>query len=158
VIYWLNRRAERALEKVLRETCGHANMRVYRSADMTPRQYPCAVVRVMTCQRPTGAVYAGNRMMATVSVMTEFAKIVGPNANVIEEFEAIEEAAVSRVMEALFVDDLATQLNAQQVPGVTFSFAAIGDESGVTSRIAEQDTVSVVEIPLILRAESTEET
>jgi hypothetical protein len=158
MIYWLNRRAERALEKVLRETCSHANMRVYRSADMTPRQYPCAVVRVTACQRPTGAVYAGNRMMASVNVMTEFAKIVGPNANVIEEFEAIEEAAVSRVMEALFVDDLATQLNAQQVSGVTFSFAAIGDESGVTSRIAEQDTVSVVEIPLILRAESTEET
>jgi hypothetical protein len=135
-------------------------MRVYRSADLTPRQFPCAVVRAKLNQRMSGEVFAANRMLVSVFVMTEYAPMVDAQAGTVQEFEEREEDAVSAALDALYVDDLATQLNAQDVSGVTISYAVPGDGSGnpVTSESSEENNVSIVEIPLIVHAGAREET
>ena len=158
MIYWLNRRVEKAIESLLKTKCGDT-MRVYRSADMTPRQFPCAVVRAYRNERFGGEVHAGDRMLVTVSVMTEFAAVVDGGAQAVENFEDIEERAVSAVLESLYVADLAEQLTAQAIPGVTIRYAVPGDGGAnpVTSQSAEENNVSVVEIPLIVHAGAAEE-
>ncbi|MBM3889381.1 MAG: hypothetical protein FJ388_09670 [Verrucomicrobia bacterium] len=156
MIYWLNRRVERAVEALLKTTCGD-KMRVYRSADLTPRQFPCAVVHMMQNARVVGEMHAGNRMLGAIAVMTEFARVVDGDAQVIEEFEATEERAVSAVLDAVYTDTLAADLQAQGISGVTIYYAAVGDEAGVTSQSSEDGGVSVVTIPLVVRAGAVEE-
>jgi len=156
-IYWLNRRLERAIEAYLKGFTGDG-MKVYRSSNLEQRQFPCAVVRAHQNRRYKGEVYAANRMSVSVQVMTEYARTVSDTAVVLEEFEAIEEAAVSSVLEALYIEDLATQLNAIGIPGVSISYAVPGsdDEDPVTSQSDEDGTVSIVEIPLVITAGATE--
>jgi len=157
MIFWLNRRVEQAIAAYLRGQVA-GGVQVYRSSDLTPRQFPCAVVRAHSVARFGGEIYAAQRISAMVVVMTEFARAIDGNAQVIEEFEEIEEKAVSCVMEALFIDDLCEQLNAAGVEGISFSYAAIGDDSGrpVIAQLSEDGTLSMVEIPLVLHAGPTE--
>jgi len=156
MIYWLNRRVEKAVEALLKTKCGDT-MRVYRSADLTPRQFPCAVVRAHQNARIPGEMFAGTRMLVTISVMTEFARAIDGSAQVIEEFEAAEERAVSAVLDAINTDTLAADLQAVGIAGISVYWAMLGDESGVTSTNEEQDNVSVVTIPLAVRAGEVEE-
>ena len=157
MIYWLNRRAERALEGYLARVVS-GSMRVYRSADLTPRQFPCAVVRVHTGRRFDGEMYAANIMEASVVVMTEYARVINASAQVLQEFEEVEEAAASSVKEALFIEDLAAQLNAVGVQGITFSLAQIGDDTTkpVTDNQEEDGMVSMVFFSLLLHAGAKE--
>jgi hypothetical protein len=155
--FWLNRRVERALQSYLQTLCS-STMKIYRSAQLAPRQFPCAVVRAHQNRRYVGEVYAANRMIASVMVMTEYASEIDGNAVEVSKFEEIEEIAVSSVLEALFVDDLAAQLTAVGIPGISISYAAIGSADGdpVTSQSDEDGNVSIVEIPLVIMAGSTE--
>lgn len=155
--FWLNRRVERALQSYLQTLCS-SSMKIYRSAQLEPRQFPCAVVRAHQNRRYVGEVYAANRMIASVMVMTEYASEIDGNAVEVSKFEEIEEIAVSSVLEALFVDDLAAQLTAVGIPGISISYAAIGSADGdpVTSQSDEDGNVSIVEIPLVIMAGSTE--
>lgn len=155
MIYWLNRRVERAFAAYLAQIVS-GEMRVYRSGDLASRQFPCVVVRAHQVQRVPGELSAVNRMLVTCTVMHEFARIVDSTATVIEEFEEVEERNVSAVLEALFISDLATQLNAVGVDGLTINFAEIGDESNVTSEQEEDGTVSKTHIPLIVHAGAKE--
>ena len=157
MIFWLNRRVERALESYLKMILP-GSVRVYRSADMTPRQFPCAVIRAHQNQRYGGDVYACNVMLVSIIVMTEFARVVNATAQLVNTFEETEEAAVSVVLDALYVDDLAAQLEATGTDGVSFAYAAIGSDGdpAVTSQSTEADTVSQVEIPLVIHAGAKE--
>jgi len=156
-IYWLNRRVERAVESYLK-TIVPETIKVYRSSDLSERQFPCAVVRMSENRRFAGQMYAANRMMGSVIVMTEYARVVDDTAHVLEEFESVEEQAVSYVLEALYVDGLATLLNNQAIPGVNISYAMMGsdDPNPVTSVSEEEDNVSIVDIPLVIMAGATE--
>jgi len=159
MIFWLNRRVERAIEGYLR-TIVQGEMRVYRSADMTPRQFPCAVVRAHQNMRYKGQVYAANRMLVSVLVMSEFVREVDADAQLVENHEDVEERCVSAVLEALYLDDgeLETALNAVGVDGVQINYAAIGsgDDPSVTSQSAEDGGMSIVEIPLVIHAGAKE--
>ena len=160
MIYWLNRKTERALAAYL-GTVVPGEMRVYRSTDMTPRQFPCAVVRAHTVRRLKGQAHAGNRIEASVIVMNEYANTVDGQAAVVERFDEIEERSVSACMEALFLGDgeLATALNATGTDGVTFHYAAIGndDDRPVVAQTTEDGNHSHVEIPLVIMAGAVEE-
>lgn len=158
MIYWLNRRVERAIEAYLK-TIVPDTIPVYRRI-MTPHQFPCMHVRAHQNQRFTGSVYACNRMLAGVRVITEYADTIDAAGSVLEQFEDIEERAVSYALEALYVDDLAAQLNAQAISGLHVSYAVPGGDSSnpVTSVSSEDGTVSIVEIPLIIHAGATAET
>jgi len=157
MIFWLNRRVERAIESYLK-TIVSGSLRVYRSADMVNRQFPCAVIRAHQNRRFTGEVYACNKMYGSIIVMTEFAHVVGSTAKIVEKFEEIEEAAVSSVLAAVYVDDLAAQLEATKTDGITISYAVPGsdEDNPVTSQSAEVDGVSQVEIPLTIMAGAKE--
>lgn len=157
MIYWLNRRVERALVGYLTKTLP-GEYKAYRSCDLTPRQFPCAVARVYQVMRFKGEIHACNRMLASIMVMTEFARVVDDDAKLIEEFEETEEKVVSAVMESFYIDDLATQLTAINIDGLSISYAALGGdgEYPVTSQLSEDGTVSIVEIPLVIHAGATE--
>ena len=157
MIYWLNRRVERAFESYLRTIVG-GQMRVYRSADIASREFPCAVVRAHQNRRFSGETNATNIMSVSVVVLTEYARTIDDSAVVVEEFEEIEERCVSAVLEAVYTNGLPALLNGVGVPGVTISYAALGseDENPVTSQSDEDGTVSIVEIPLRVMAGATE--
>jgi hypothetical protein len=149
VIYFLNRRAETALAAYLASKVP-GTVKVYRSTDLTSRQYPCAIARVHTASRYKGETYAAQILTGSVMVMVEFAREIDGGAAVVREFEEVQEAVVSAVMEALNLDtgELATALNATGTKGITFSHAAIGDDSGLMSISGEEGMVSTTEIPL----------
>ncbi len=155
MIYWLNRRVERALESHLRASVG-SDMRVYRSADLSPRQFPCVVVRAHENRRYPGELYAANRMTVSLLVMHEFARVVDGQGVVTDEFEDIEERNVSSVLEAVYRDDLAAVLEATNTDGVTISYAMPGSADGLTSASSEDGMVSIVEIPLQITAGAKE--
>jgi hypothetical protein len=149
VTYWINKRAEAALAAYL-ATIVPGSVKVFRSTDLTSRQYPCVVARVHTASRYKGQEYAAQILTASVVVMVEFARAINGAAAVIKEFEEVQEAAVSSVFEGLNMDEgeLAAALNATGTDGITFSHAAIGDESGLMSLSSEEGMVSITEIPL----------
>ncbi|MFH1603760.1 MAG: hypothetical protein ABIH03_07620 [Pseudomonadota bacterium] len=151
---FLHRRVERALESYLKTQVKDGSMRIYRSADMAAREYPCAVCRVFSSHRFRGELYAAQRILAAVRIMVEYADGISDAANVIKEFEDTEELAVSYVQNALMTTDLAAQLNAIGIPGITFSLAHIGDDSSMPTlaESEEVENVSVVQIPLVLIA------
>lgn len=153
MIYWLSRRAETALAAYL-ATILPGTVKTYRSTDLTSRQFPCAVARVHSASRYKGQEYAAQILTASVAVLVEFAREIDGNAAVVREFEEVQEAAVSAVMEALNLDtgELATALTATGAQGIQFSFAAIGDDSGLVSLSSEDGMVSITEIPLRLIA------
>jgi hypothetical protein len=161
VIYWLNRRIERAVAAYLTQMVP-GEMRVYRSGDMASRQFPCAVVRAHTNRRFAGQAHACNVTEVSVLVMTEFAKVIdGSTAKLVEAFEDIQERCVSAVLEALYLGDgeLATALTETGTAGVSFSYASCGSggDEAVTSQVTEDGPVSVVEIPVRVHAGAVEE-
>lgn len=159
MIYWLNRKVEQAVAGLLSNTVP-GDFRVYRSADLTARQFPCAVVRSHQASRFGGQVHAAQLIDVTVTVMTEFARVVDSSAELVKEFEEQQESVVSSVLEVLYVDTLAADLTAIAVDGISFSMAQIGDggsERPVIARNEEDGTVSMVEIPLQVVVGAVEE-
>jgi hypothetical protein len=144
MIYWLKTRAERAMAAYL-ATILPGSMRVYRSRDLTPRQFPCAVVRVDSCRRYAGQESAVQIITGSVVVLCEFAREVDDSARVLTEFEETQEESVTAVFEALQLDatELATALTATGSSGVVWSGAWIGDDTGRVADSSEDGLVAV---------------
>lgn len=157
MIFFLNRKVEQVIAGYLSKTLP-GTMKVYRAMDLTPRQFPCAVVRCGASARYAGEVYACQKFAVSVYVLTEMAKEINSSAQTLLEYEEIQETVVSATLEALYIETLKNELADIEVDGIEISYASIGnsEEAPMIASCDEENGVGVVEIPLIIHAGAKE--
>ena len=157
MIFFLNRKVEQVIAGYLGKTLP-GTMKVYRAMDLTPRQFPCAVVRCPKSMRFAGELHACQKFEVSIFVLTEMCKEINPSAQVLKEYEEIQEQVVSATMQALYIEDLKNQLEAIKIDGISISYAEIGDseENPVLADCDEENGVGIVLIPLKIHAGAKE--